>query len=608
MKLLMLSLSFFLLLQSSLAQVDFTANDQVIPYTSPFLFGANPGYYDGWDDEGLADIMAGNTQLNLRGAGVETQRLFLPHSFLDEWGYDIRVDEMEYFESLGLKEHTVTIGYPSDAERDPTNFCADHQSELFANMYLPIWLNGSINEENYYANYVYKLATNYKSFIKIYEIWNEPDFDFSGNGFKEEGENGNWFENIPAPCDISIRAPIFHYIRMLRIAYDVIKTVDPDAYVAVGGLGYVSFLDLILRHSDNPDDGKITSEYPLTGGAYFDVMSFHSYPHFDGALRSWNNDINDFEYTRHSDAAVQGVEEKKEEYSELLKSYGYNDNQFPKKVFINTESNLPRVAFDEYIGSDDAQTNFLMKIQVACRKNKIKQYHVYKAGESESEGDMTDAFDAMGFFKNLEAVAPYEQIENECVLASATTTHFLKSKTFEAEFTENMNLSADIGGGYFCDKDDECVIVLWAKTNMDQSEEAEQMFSLPSGIEISSLDRYEWDHLDFPNVKTITPENIPLTGRPSFFIPKFLSGSQEIFTNEIQLYPNQLKAGEYLYWQGNIADEIIFTNSNGQIVDQLAIEKGRNKIQIARELTAGIYFVKYFIGQQQFIQRIVIVE
>ena len=97
----------------------------------------------------------------------------------------------------------------------------------------------------------------------------------------------------------------------------MIKSVDPDAYVTVAGTGFPSFLDAILRNTDNPEDGSVTAEYPLGGGAYFDVMGFHSYPAIDGSLREWNNDIPGFEYYRHSDAAAEGIVKRQAKFQSV---------------------------------------------------------------------------------------------------------------------------------------------------------------------------------------------------------------------------------------------------------------------------------------------------
>ena len=216
----------------------------------------------------------------------------------------------KYYEELGMGEHTAIVGFPSPTHRDPVQYCPGIQSELFANMYTPIWDGGAngtpYNDDNYYAAYLYKTVSEYKDHVRFWEIWNEPGFDYTGGlGYLLPGAPGSWWDNNPNPCDYKLRAPIFHYVRLLRISWEVIKTLDPDAYVVVSGTGYPSFLDAILRNTDNPLDGSVTAEYPLRGGAFFDVMGYHSYPHFDGGLREYSDSIQNWLYYRHSDAAAQ---------------------------------------------------------------------------------------------------------------------------------------------------------------------------------------------------------------------------------------------------------------------------------------------------------------
>ena len=61
-----------------LAQVNYTANDQVPAYNEPFGYGVNPGIAAGWDDYTLGDAAAGNPQLNVPGAGINTMRPWIP--------------------------------------------------------------------------------------------------------------------------------------------------------------------------------------------------------------------------------------------------------------------------------------------------------------------------------------------------------------------------------------------------------------------------------------------------------------------------------------------------------------------------------------------------
>ena len=69
------------------AQVNYTAKDQVPPYNEPFGYGVNTGIAQGWTDYSLADIAAGNPELNVQGAGVNTMRPWLPEWFLDYYGH-----------------------------------------------------------------------------------------------------------------------------------------------------------------------------------------------------------------------------------------------------------------------------------------------------------------------------------------------------------------------------------------------------------------------------------------------------------------------------------------------------------------------------------------
>ncbi|HFC00459.1 MAG TPA: hypothetical protein ENJ53_06600, partial [Phaeodactylibacter sp.] len=321
------ALVFLCLSFSIFSQPTFTANDIVPAYATPFRLGINPNFNGNqWSDEKLASIAAGNAAVGIQGVGVRAFRVPLPENFLDFWGYDIRVDAFQHYEELGILDNTVFLEAPTDEHTDTTSYCAGTTSTMFANIYEPIWDNGAngtpVNDENYAALYIYKTVLAYKDYVKYWEIWNEPDLDMSGNGWKPPGMPGNWYDNVPDPCDYKLQAPVYHYIRLLRISYEVIKTIDPDAFVTVGGLGYASFLDIILRHTDNPNGGEVTAEYPLTGGAYFDVLSYHVYPHINGSLKYWDNSINGFAYRRHTDAALDGTVGLKEEFENVLLQYG----------------------------------------------------------------------------------------------------------------------------------------------------------------------------------------------------------------------------------------------------------------------------------------------
>jgi hypothetical protein len=75
-----------------------------------------------------------------------------------------------------------------------------------------------------------------------------------------------WSTSPPTAAELPrFHGSIFDYVRMLRITWEVAHKIDPGAHVAVGGLGYASFLSAVLRYTDNPADGSVTTDYPSTG-------------------------------------------------------------------------------------------------------------------------------------------------------------------------------------------------------------------------------------------------------------------------------------------------------------------------------------------------------
>ncbi len=262
-----------------------TANDNVPLYNGKFRFGTNMGYPKNgkWSNEQMADLCAGNAALGIDGGGMNSLRLSIPEHFLEKWGYDIRIKANEYYRELGMGEHKAFIGFPSTEHTDTANFCTKGRSKLFANMYSPIWDNGEngtpVNDTNYLALYVYNMALAYGEYVRFWEIWNEPDYTSTSAGWQSASAKDNWWTRDPLPEELNnLYTPVEQYIRVMRICYEVIKYIDPEDFVCTGGIGYSSFLDAILRNTDNPNDGDVTPDFPQEGGAYFDCLSYHCYP------------------------------------------------------------------------------------------------------------------------------------------------------------------------------------------------------------------------------------------------------------------------------------------------------------------------------------------
>ena len=520
----------------SQAQINYSANDfgSVPAYNGTFRYGSNMGYYGpSWNDRTLADIAAGNVSLNVKGAGVKSLRLFLPESFLEYWGYDVRLAEFNHYSNLSVLDNVVALEDPSPAHKDNTIFagCAT-ESRVWKNMYDNIWDGGAngtpVNDNNYFALYVYKTVTRYKTVTKFWEIINEPDLDIVGHGPQEPGMFGNWWENNPNPCDLpNLKAPIFYYVRLLRIAYEVIKTVDPTAYVAPGGLGFPSFLDAILRNTDNPADGSVNATYPLKGGAYFDVMSFHMYPAY--SLKNWDNGIGSMVYHRHSDAAVDSFTNTKARMAQVLIDRGYDNTTYPSKHFICTETNIARLPFlygaVPLIGGDIVQKNYLMKALIQSQKNGISQFYTFILGDAKNEIDATQEYDVMGLYKKLEGNGPltnggaYNQQFSNSGIGFKTTSDLLRNKSFDAARTIEMNLPAGIEGAAFRDGSGDFTYVLWARTANDQSENSSATYSFPVAMNVApEFTKREWD-FSYTGIGTpISSSNIALDASPIFLL------------------------------------------------------------------------------------------
>ncbi len=509
---------------TSFAQVNYTANDTIRPYEGFYRPGVNPGYHGGnWDNYSLTDLSAGNPAVGVKGAGVKAVRGGLPESFALVWNYKAWDAVYEYYRAAGLDDNTLFVGYAHPDHRDTTDYCPgdDVETQMFLNLYEPIWDNGEngtpINDQNYYAKYIYLLAQKFGDDIRFWEVWNEPGFDLSGfKSWLQPGQAGNWWENNPDPCDIIIRAPIFNYIRTMRITYEVIKSVRPNAYVVLSGVGNDSFLDAILRNTDNPDDGAMTMDFPRKGGAYFDVMGFHVYPSIDGSIRKWNNNTQSFDYFRHSDAAVDGYGERIVNRESLLAQYGYDGVIYPKKLLTVTEMNVPRKKFGDSFGSDTLQRNYILKAALYSLDNQVIQTHIYDLAERRTEADAVGEFDLMGLYKNLKTITPYAQEITDEGIAYRTFTHLMYGAKRDTSLTTMLNLPQGVRGGAYTRKNGQKIYVLWAETQTDLSEDASATYSFPVSI-TNTLYRKKWDYAETDEEWTVSSQDLTLTGTPSFF-------------------------------------------------------------------------------------------
>ena len=513
----------------TMAQVNYTAHDQITPYTGKFRLGNNPGYFPNWTNAQLADIAAGNPAVGQPGVGSRSNRVALPEDILDVFGYGVSLPDFAHYASVGMVENVALIGGPTGAHRDYTEFCPGIPSRMFANLYLPIWDGGAngtpYNDDNYFAAYLYKVVNLYKDQVRFWEIWNEPGLDITFNiGWRDENYPGNWFAEGPDPCDNIMHAPIYYYIRTLRISWEIIKTLAPDDYVCIGSVGYQSFMNALLTNTDNPNQGDVTSEYPLTGGAYFDAVSYHSYPHLDGSTAFFDSGF----FDRNSDRAADGLINYQNYYKVILNRYGYDGSLYPPKEWIVTEVNSPRKTFGKafpekpedvgpWFGGNNEQVNHMMKTFMIAKVNKIHQLHPYQLIDERTEAAADYEFQLMGMYKNLQGAGPYNVQVNDEGKAMKTMTDLIFETEFDESRTTALNLPQGARGYAWRRSDGSYVYALWARTTIDLSEEASATYSFPSSFNLSTVVKYQWDYGYSNSTQTVSSQNITLDARPVFF-------------------------------------------------------------------------------------------
>ena len=486
-----------------------TANDYIRPYTENFQYGTNLGYYDAaWSDEVLA--------ATAQSIGGHTLRPTLPEDFVERYGYAIRASTFNaYVGTYGMRELTCFVEGPSAAHRDPTRFPSTNgPSKLFAHLYEPIWNgDGTVNANNYYAYYLFKLQQIYGDKVRFWEVVNEPDFT------SDQADIDAWRTRAPQPGElVNLQAPIYHYIRMLRISYEVLKKYRPEAYITTGGVGYSQFVEALLRYTDNPDGGRVTAQYPQKAGAYLDALSFHSYPAYK--LHYWDTRIGGFRYTRTSDYAAEMVMADRDSMVAALGRRGYGTT-YPAKYLLMSETNISRRTADDRTGSDDMQRNFGIKTLVLAQKNNIRQVYLYQLGESADAPAAGTAvsgaeeLDLMGLFENLRRDAPGRQKLTQLGQAFATTSGLLYGWSYDAARTAALALPAAINGAAFR-KNGAYTYVLWAKALYDTSEYAQATYSFPAAWHLASLQRYDWNYAATAAHTTVAAQGLALSGTPVF--------------------------------------------------------------------------------------------
>jgi len=366
----------------------------------------------------------------------------------------------------------------------------------------------------------------------------------------------------------------------------------------------------MLRNTDNPVDGSVNASYPVKGGGYFDVISFHYYPMYD--LRYVNSSGQTIP-TRYSDAAVDQYIARKNTLNAVLESRGYNGITYPEKVFINTENNVPRKSFNGYIGSDEAQRNYDIKAPIASQLHNIRQWYIFSIADNATYDAATDPFQVVGLYQPLAGNPPYNQQPNNSGIAYKTMSDLLNGFKADTDQTKALNLPANVRGGAFKNALGDYMYVLWAATSIDNSEAANAVYAFPAAVNTpAQVYQRSWDYSATNYSPMTSSQAIALTGAPSFISSPLIvtalkpdsaiSNPAAYFS--VNLYPNPVKnrLTIKLHLRKKEKVSIKITNSMGQPVIQAAnntlYETGDDFIYIPlpASITSGIYYCRLTAG------------
>lgn len=464
-----------------------TGNDTTGPEDlgGPFLRGINFGFRNpGWTDADMAWLAA--------AAGSTSARLSLPETHLDKWGYDIELADVQTYKADGMDHHIAFLIAPIAAHSTAPDGAPDWELAHYipSNLYEPIVVDGAVNPDNYWASYVFKTVDTYKDNIDIWEIWNEPDWVADYN------VTLGWDSTAPTAAElVRFGGSIHDYVRMLRVSSEAAKLADPDARIALGGIGYPSFLDALLRYTDEPVAGAVTPDYPATGEAYFDVLNYHYYP-------LWTPGS--------SDAAVDGFIELRDQFAARMAAAGASP-----RPFSATEVGAPRSSYDGQPGGVEYARNFNIKVMTRAQAEGFVRIDWFALSDAEHDSP----FGEMGLYDDVKDLATKDDaVRTPTGVAARTHGTLLASALFDPAATASLGFGDDARGYAFRLPDDRQALVVWAHAG-GTDEAAQAHVDLATD---RSFERHEWDFSATGTKTLVSPSGgvigLDLTASPSILV------------------------------------------------------------------------------------------
>jgi hypothetical protein len=429
-------------------------------------------------------------------SGADSNRIVLPEYFLDTWGVGIRTDAAQSYFDNGLNDLVCFLIGPSRPHSTAPMSAPDWQLDWYIaqNLYEPIFgADGNANPKNYWAAYVAETVSTYRPWIHIWEVWNEPDW------VSDYNVTLKWATQAPTKADLPrFNGSIHDYVRMLRITSEVAKKIDPQAKIALGGIGYPTFLSAILRYTDEPGAGAVTAEYPSKGDAYFDVLNFHYYPVFG---------------TGNSDAGVDGFFQLRDDFASELSKAGVSG-----KTWNATETGAPRLAFGKTPGGPEYARNYLLKVMLQAQTQPaFLGIDWFDLADGSTDGQSTDPFAFMGLYRDTSKLAKKEDaVRTDTGVAYSTLGKLWKGALFDSGATAALALPANVAGGAFQLASGKTGLALWAR-GTDEAATASYAFATSS-----SVTAYAWDHAktgaSMPLASSGGKVTLSLGSAPTFFI------------------------------------------------------------------------------------------
>lgn len=446
-----------------------------------FRHGMNDGHINAsWTDNQGGALGA--------ATGADSNRMKLPEYFLDQWGAGVRTDAAMSYQADGMSNLVCFLIGPTAAHStDPTG--NNLEGFIPKNLYEPIFrADGSVNPDNYWAAYVEETVTTYKPYVRIWEVWNEPDWTPSYQTTLD------WATKAPVIGDLPrFNGSIFDYIRMLRVTYAVAKKVDPTCQVALGGVGYPTFVDAVLRYTDNPDAGAVSSDFPHTGDAYFDVLNFHYYPLYTPG---------------NSDAGADGLLALRAAMAGELTKFGVTG-----KTFNATETGAPRLQVGTFPGGPDYAKNYLMKAMLGAHLAGMIGLDWFLLSDTAQTDSGTDPYAYMGLYHDIANLAqPSDAVRTDTGTAYATIGQLLKGATVDVTLTASLALPSTVRGGAFHTPAGKTILALWATAATGESATATYTIA-GSG----SITAYAWDYAATHASPVLPSNTVTLSATPQLF-------------------------------------------------------------------------------------------